>query len=86
MFSGRVRTLPIPAGGKLVELQVVLAGRWQTFRTASTDSAGRWKLPYGFARTRGVQRYRFRARLPHEAGYPFADGTSRTIQVQVRGR
>ena len=86
MFSGRVRTLPIPAGGKLVELQVVLAGRWQTFRTASTDKAGRWKLPYGFARTRGVQRYRFRVRLPHEAGYPFADGKSRTIQVQVRGR
>jgi hypothetical protein len=86
MFSGSIRTLPIPAGGKLVELQVVLSGSWQTFRTASTDSAGHWKLPYGFARTRGVQRYRFRVRLAHEAGYPFADGVSRTIQVQVKGR
>jgi len=86
VFSGRVQTVPIPAGGKLVELQVVLAGRWQTFRTASTDKAGRWKLSYGFARTRGLQRYRFRVRLQHEAGYPFADGKSRTIQVQVRGR
>jgi 5-hydroxyisourate hydrolase-like protein (transthyretin family) len=86
MFNGRVRTAPIPAGGKLVELQTVLGGRWQTFRTTSTDSAGRWKLPYGFARTRGVQRYRFRVRLAHEAGYPFADGTSGAIQVQVTGR
>lgn len=86
MFSGRVRTLPIPAGGKLVELQTVLGGGWQTFRTTSTDTAGRWKLPYGFARTRGLQHYRFRVRLAHEAGYPFADGVSRTIQVQVTGR
>lgn len=86
MFNGRVRTVPIPAGGKLVELQTVLGGRWQTFRTTSTDSAGRWKLPYGFARTRGVQRYRFRVRLAHEAGYPFADGSSAAIQVQVTGR
>jgi len=86
MFSGRMRTLPVPAGGKLVELQTALGGRWQTFRTTRTDRAGHWKLPYGFARTRGVQRYRFRVRLAHEAGYPFADGVTRTIQVQVRGR
>jgi hypothetical protein len=85
-FSGQARTLPVPAGGKLAELQVLLSGRWQTFRTARTDQAGRWALPYRFARTRGVQRYRFRAVLPHEAGYPFTDGASSPVLVRVRGR
>ena len=85
-FSGRVRTLPFPAGGKLIELQVFLSGRWQTFRTARTDQAGRWALPYRFARTRGLQRYRFRAELPHEAGYPFTDGRSRSVRVRVTGQ
>jgi hypothetical protein len=84
-FSGRLRTLPIPAGGKLIELEVFLSGRWQTFRTARTDGAGRWALPYRFARTRGVQRYRFRVELPHEAGYPFTDGASSPVEVRVRG-
>ena len=42
-FGGRVRSLPTPPGGKLVELQVRLSGRWQTFRTTRTDepAAGR---------------------------------------------
>jgi hypothetical protein len=66
-FGGRVRTLPVPAGGKLVELQVRLSGRWQTFRTARTDASGRWAVRYRFKRTRGVQRFRFRVHLPPEA-------------------
>ena len=85
-FTGRLRTLPAPASGKLVELQVRLSGRWQTFRTMRTDPAGRWAIPYRFKRTRGVQRYHFRARLPHEANYPFTAGGSRSLPVRVRGR
>jgi hypothetical protein len=84
-FTGRLRTLPAPAPGKLVELQARLSDRWQTFRTTRTDAAGRWSVPYRFKRTRGVQRYRFRARLPHEANYPFVAGGSRRLTVQVRG-
>ena len=34
-----------PAGGKLVELQVVLSGRWQTFRTVRTDPQRRLASP-----------------------------------------
>ena len=82
-FSGQARTLPVPAGGKLIELQVMLSGRWQTFRTARTDQAGRWSLAYRFARTRGVQRYRFRAVLPHEAGYAVH---RRRLQLDVGAR
>jgi 5-hydroxyisourate hydrolase-like protein (transthyretin family) len=85
-FAGHVRSLPVPAGGKLVELQVRLSGRWQTFRTTRTDAAGRWALQYRFERTRGVLRYRFRAALPAEADYPFESGASPPLVVRVRGR
>jgi hypothetical protein len=85
-FSGHVASAPIPTGGKLIQLEVQLTGRWQTFRTVRTDQAGNWSVPYKFARTRGIQWYRFRIELPREAGYPFAAGVSRSIRVRVRGR
>ena len=85
-FSGAVKSRPLPPGGKLVELQVRLSGRWQTFRTRRTDDAGRWSIQYRFKRTRGVQRYRFRLGLPREAGYPFVAGASRSLVVRVRGQ
>jgi 5-hydroxyisourate hydrolase-like protein (transthyretin family) len=84
-FSGRLRSLPAPPAGKLVELQVVLSGRWQTFRTTRTDADGRWRVRYRFRRTCGLTRYRFRARLPAEAAYPFVTGRTRAIGVRVRG-
>ena len=84
-FRGRLRTQPVPAGGKLVELQVRLSGRWQTFRTMRTGPAGEWAIRYRFKRTRGVQRFRFRLALPGETGYPFEPGVSRSVKVRVRG-
>jgi hypothetical protein len=84
-FSGRLRSLPAPPAGKLIELQVVLSGRWQTFRTTRTGADGEWQVPYRFRRTCGVTRYRFRARLPGEAAYPFETGLTRAVRVQVRG-
>jgi hypothetical protein len=85
-FAGRVRSLPIPPAGKLVELQVVLSGRWQTFRTAVTEADGSWRVRYRFRRSCGLLRYRFRARLPAEAGYAFETGRTRVVSVRVRGR
>jgi hypothetical protein len=84
-FAGSLRSLPLPAAGKLVELQVVLSGRWQTFRTVRTDGDGRWRVRYRFRRSCGFILYRFRARLPAEAGYPFESGHTRAIRVRVRG-
>ena len=84
-FSGAVRSTPLPLGGKLVELQVRLSNRWQTFRTTRTDGSGRLSIRQ-FKRTRGVQRYRFRLGLPPEAGYPFVAGASRSLVVRVRGQ
>lgn len=85
-FAGRVQGGPLPAEGKLVEMQVRLTGGWETFRTPRADPGGRWRLRYRFARTCGSQRFQFRARLPKEAGYPYETGASRTIAVRVRGR
>ena len=85
-FRGRVGTLPVPAAGKLVELQAFVSGRWQTFSTARTDATGQFRIGYRFQRTRGTQRYRFRARIPAEAGYAFATGASRRVSVLVKGR
>jgi hypothetical protein len=85
-FSGQVRSLPTPLAGKLVELQVMLSGRWQTFRTATTAVDGSWHVKYRFRRSCGVLRYRFRARLPAEAGYTFETGRTKVVGVRVRGR
>ena len=85
-FSGRLSALPAPPAGKLVELQVVLSGRWQTFRTTRTQPDGSWAIRYHFRRTCGLLRYRFRARLPAEAGYAFQTGYTRPVTVTVRGR
>jgi hypothetical protein len=84
-FRGRVRGLPVPAAGKLVEIQVRFTDRWQTFRTTRSDASGRWSSRYRFQRTRGEQRYRFRVRLPKESGYPFETSVSRTLAVRVSG-
>ena len=85
-FSGRVRGLPVPAAGKLVEVQVRFADRWQTFRTTRSDATGAWSTRYRFQRTRGLQHYHFRIRLPKEGGYPFETSVSRRLVVRVRGR
>jgi hypothetical protein len=85
VFNGPVQTLPTPPGGKLIEMQVKLPGRWETFQTVRSDDAGQWSVRYKFRRTRGVQYYRFRVRLPAEGAYPFTTGVSRVVTVRVRG-
>jgi hypothetical protein len=84
-FSGRVRGRPLPATGKLVELQVLLSEKWQTFRTARTESDGTWSIIYHFKRTCGIALFPFRLFLPEEAGYSLKAGTSRHVKVKVRG-
>lgn len=82
-FRGRLR---IPRANKLVELQVRVKGGWQTFRTTRTGPKSAWRVPYRFARSCGMRRYRFRLRIPREGNYPYATGASPTTKVRVRGR
>jgi hypothetical protein len=86
VFRGRVRGGPVPTSGKLLQLQAYSRGTWRTFATprASTRSH-RWSYRYRFTATRGTVRYRFRAVVPKEGGFPFERGTSRRLTVVVRG-
>ena len=85
-FRGRLRGGWVPAQGKLVEVQFYARGKWRTFATTRTDATGRWHYTYRFDGTRGIVRWRFRARIPREAGYPYTTGQSHRVRVTVRGR
>lgn len=85
-FSGRVKTGPQPATGKLMALQFYDRGEWRTFRNFRADSAsGKWFYEYRFTETSGRQTYKFRVQLPRESDYGYATGASRPIKVTVRG-
>lgn len=86
-FRGTLKGGLIPAGGALVELQVVQRGRWRTFaQTRANARTGRWAYRYRFETVRGRTPFRFRARIRKQANYPFRTGTSPTVRVVVRGR
>jgi Bacterial Ig-like domain len=85
-FSGEVEGRPLPETGKLIELQYRASDEWATFRTIRSDAKGRWSIEYPFKRTCGTEEYRFRARLPGEAGFPLLPGHSHVVTVTVRGR
>jgi hypothetical protein len=84
-FRGRLRGGWVPAAGALVELQVYARGSWRTFAQPRTDEGGRWRYQYRFETISGNARFRFRARIRRQTGYPFATGASRTVNVRVRG-
>lgn len=88
VFSGRVATAgtSIPAEGKAVQLQFRLPHLpWSEFRTIRTDSRGRFRYPYRFADddSRGV-RFKFRAFVPAQAGWPFEPAGSAPVAVLGR--
>jgi len=84
-IAGRVRGRSMLSEGKLIEIQAVARGRWRTFATTRTNPAGFWQHDYRFDGTRGNVRYRLRARIPPEAGFPYASGHSGEASVLVRG-
>jgi hypothetical protein len=85
-IHGHLRGGWIPAGGVLVELQVRARGQWRTFAQPRANAAnGRWALRYRFETVRAAARFRFRARIRRQRGYPFTTGHSREIRVRVRG-
>lgn len=83
-FRGR---LPGPAcAARLVEVQARLAKRrWQVFRTGRTDGRCRFATRYRLRATTGPTRYRFRARVRRQLGYPYAPGTSAVRTKRVLG-
>ena len=83
-FSGR---LPRPApGGRIVILQANVKGskRWVTFRRATSAKEGAFRAGYRFRSTTRKTTYRFRAVVPAQAGYPWAQGHSKPVSVRVK--
>lgn len=84
-FTGQLAGGYVPPAGKLVNLQVFFRGRWRTFATSRTNAKGAWRYGYRFtARYLRPLSYRFRAVVPREQAYPFEDGISKQVKVNVR--
>ena len=86
VFRGRVLTMPLPARGKVVDLQVFYRGKWRTFGAPRARKNGRFKFKYRFEATRRTTTYRFRARVRPESAYPYELGYSKVVRVRVLGR
>jgi hypothetical protein len=81
-LSGKVVSRPRPRPGKLIVLQAYDRGRWRTFATTRSHKGGRYQRAYRFTRSSG-RSFRFRARLPREAAYPYSTGNSRSVRIRV---
>ena len=85
-FRGKLRSLPVPPAGKVLDLQAHFRGKWRTFATPRAKANGQWSYRYRFGATRGTVPYRFRAVIRPESAYPYDLGYSKTVSVVVRGR
>jgi hypothetical protein len=84
-FRGK---LPGPGRrGRVVILQANVSGarRWITFRKATSNRHGIFRAAYHFSATTRTTAYRFRAVVPRQAGYPWAQGHSKPVEVLVKG-
>lgn len=84
-FKGKLKSRPVPRAGVVIDLQARVGRRWQTFNTLRTGSAGKWRARYRFRSTRGLQTYKFRARVRGDSSFPYSPSTSRRVKVRVRG-
>jgi hypothetical protein len=83
-LSGQLLGRPLPATGKVVELQARSPGeRWITFRTVRASRRGRFAARHT-VRQSGPALYLIRARVREADDYPYATGVSRSVRVKVR--
>lgn len=74
---------PLPADGKVVQLQFRLPGLpWREFRTVRSNAAGHFRYAYRFSDddSRGA-RFQFRAYAPAQAGWPYEPAGSLPVAV-----
>jgi hypothetical protein len=82
-FTGR---LPGPAcSQRVVKVQAKVRERWQVFRTDRTSRQCRFATGYRLRATTDGTRYRFRALVPPQDGYPYERGHTRSVTVSVNG-
>jgi hypothetical protein len=70
---------------RLVRIEARSHHHWIPVTGGRTGSRGTYRGSYRFHSTRGSRTYRFRAVVPHQAGYPYASGTSAVREKRVRG-
>jgi hypothetical protein len=82
-FRGRLS--PPDRRGRVVVLQANVKGskRWITFRKATSAHGGIFEANYHFISTTRPTYYRFRAVVPTQGGYPWAEGHSDAVTVRV---
>ncbi len=80
-------SIPGPySAGRIVTMQARVGKKWKTFLQATTDTAGRYKGRYRFKNSTVARaKYRFRAVVKEQAGYPYKTGTSKPAKVIVKG-
>ena len=83
VFTGVLHGTPIPPGGKQLVLEASSGGEWIQFDTITTNAKGRYHASYRF-KFPGPITYRFRVYVPHEADFPFLEGTSNVVGVYER--
>jgi hypothetical protein len=67
----------------VLQANVLGSKRWITFRKATSGHKGVFKANYRFTSTTRATSYRFRAVVPTQAGYPWAQGHSKPLVVRV---
>ncbi len=77
-------TLGRHPGGRLVEIQVRVGNRWQIACATRTSRSGGYRCAHRFQRTFVTTRYRFRARVRSQSGFPYLAAASRARGVLVR--
>lgn len=87
LFRGKVKGsgADFGKGGKSLEIQVRIGRRWKTVgRSIHTDSRGGFKLRYRFVASYSKPiRYRFRAAVLRERGWPYLPAHSRIRSLTV---
>ena len=68
-----------------VRIQARSDHRWVEVRNGRTNADGVYRTRYRFHATTGRRRYRFRALVPSQRGYPYLRGHSRVRRVTVIG-
>jgi len=73
------------ADHRWVKIQARSDRHWVEVRNGRTNAGGIYRARYRFRSTTGRRRYRFRAVVPSQVGYPYERGRSRVRRVTVLG-
>jgi hypothetical protein len=81
----KVRLRGPAADHRWVRIQARSGKRWIELRAGRTNARGIHRARYRFHATTGRRKYRFRAFVPSQRGYPYRSGHSRVRHVTVVG-